>query len=137
MNTCDFEETKHQALLKFEELCKEPDKWELTLDCAGQMRGFYLYPDLRLNKYEIYFGHEFRITCGGFVLLQMKASLKRTQSNKYYKLAKGLMDHRRCNLLRYAMKDNAPPIEPKTVTFLRPVEEPTLWSKFKTWMRKD
>lgn len=132
MNTCDFEETKHQALLKFEELCKEPDMWE-----DSPYNFDFMCPALKRDRYRIYLDTHFIITCGGFVLLKMKASLKRTKANKYYKLAKGIEDPKMCNELLFAMQDDAPPIEPKTVTFLRPVEEPTLWSKFKTWMRKD
>lgn len=134
MNTCDLEETKHQALLKFEELCKEPDKWK------NDSQRYYIscgrrWPDICCENYSIFFQDPiFEIVCGGFSLVRMKSSLKKTHANKYYKLAKGLIDHRTCTRLMYAMKTPVE-AEPFKVEELPEPIKPTLWSKFKTWMK--
>lgn len=50
MNPCDLEETKHAALLKAEELCKDIGNWQdRGSDCHLYSGNFKIYRDKQLN----------------------------------------------------------------------------------------
>lgn len=121
MKTYNLEETKQQALLKFTELCKEPDDW--IINDNGEL----IFA--RNRNFEFDFGYGMlSVKCGEIEILRTMV-----KNNKYYKLTQNLVDYDRCKRLEIAMKVPYP-LPPGFIETVPELTKPSLWSKFKTWM---